>query len=241
LVGVVINGSDGKDTLTATLGVGGFTGLDEVTNVETVVLKQVYFVNTLVTPNDSFVASGKSVTVDASSFTVSKLTYNGSLETNGTLNIIGGNLNDNLIGGDKNDTLTGGGGADILDGNAGNDTFVYKSIADSNFDSNVAFDTIDNFGVAGDVLDLTAAGFTSTQFLSTFTAAQATLLQAAQAVSFNIGKNSLAAFNYIGAEAAFTNKTFVLGTNNSDVNVVDAGDLFIQLNGALTLTSINFA
>jgi Ca2+-binding RTX toxin-like protein len=194
----------------------------------------VSFVNTLVTPNDSFVASGKSVTVDASSFTVSKLIYGGGLETNGTLNIIGGNLNDNLFGGAKNDTLTGGGGADILDGNAGNDTFVYKSIADSNFDSIVAFDTINKFGEAGDVLDLSAAGFTSTQFLSTFVPVAGTLLGAAQVVSQNIGKNSLAAFNFGG-------NTFVLGTNNSDVNVVDAGDLFIQLNGALTLTSINFA
>lgn len=108
LVGVAINGSDGKDTITATLGVGGLTALDKVTNVETVVLKQVSFVNTLVTPNDSFVTSGKSATVDASSFTVSRLFYDGILETNGTLNIIGGNLNDDLFGGAKNDTLTGG-------------------------------------------------------------------------------------------------------------------------------------
>lgn len=237
LLGVAINGSDGKDTLTATLGGGGVFALDKVTNVETVVLKQVYFVNTLVTPNDSFVTSGKSATVDASSFTVSTLTYNGSLETNGTLNIIGGNLKDALTGGAKNDTLTGGGGADILDGGTGNNTFVYKSIADSNFDSIVAFDTINNFGEAGDVLDLTAVGFTSTQFLgdvTPFIIAPIDLLDAAQQASLEIGKNSLAAFNFGG-------NTFVLGTNNSDVNVVDAGDLFIQLNGALTLTSVNFA
>lgn len=245
LVGVAINGGDGKDTLTASLGGGGIA-LNNVTNVETVVLKQVSFVNTVVTPNDSFVASGKSATVDASSFTVSTLTYNGTFETNGTLNIIGGNLNDNLTGGAKNDTLTGGSGADLLDGGlgTGNDTLVYKSIADSNFDSNVAFDTIGNFGVAGDVLDLTAAGFTSTQFLGTpvgFVANQATLIQAAQALSASIGQNSLAAFTYTGAQAPFTNNTFVLGTNNSDVNVVDAGDLFIQLTGPLVLTSINFA
>jgi len=244
LVGVAINGSDGKDTITATLGGGGVFALDKVTNVETVVLKQVSFVNTLVTPNDSFVASGQSATVDASSFTVSTLTYNGGLETNGTLNIIGGNLKDTLTGGAKNDTLTGGGGADILDGNAGNDTFVYKSIANSNFDSTLAFDTIDNFGVAGDVLDLTAAGFTSTQFLGTpagFVGDEATLLLAATKLSQQIGKNSLAAFTYTGAELAFKGNTFVLGTNDSNTGVVDAGDLFIKLTGALTLTSVNFA
>ncbi|WP_430014764.1 hemolysin [Microcystis protocystis FBCC-A270] len=237
LVGVAINGGDGKDTITATLGAGGIFALDKVTNVETVVLKQVSFVNTLVTPNDSFVASGKSATVDASSFTVSKLTYNGGLETNGTLNIIGGALKDNIIGGAKNDTLTGGGSADILDGGAGNDTFVYKSIADSNFDSAVAFDTINNFQEAGDVLDLTAVGFTSTQFLgdvTPFIILPVDILDAAQQASVEIGKNALASFKFGG-------NTYVLGTNNSNVNVVDAGDLFIELTGSLTLTSINFA
>jgi Ca2+-binding RTX toxin-like protein len=237
LLGVAINGSDGKDTITASIGGAlGIAALNKVTNVETVILKQTSFVNTGLAPNDSFVASGKSATVDASSFTVSTLTYNGIGETNGTLNIIGGALKDNLFGGSKNDTLTGGASADILDGGlgTGNDTLVYKSIADSNFDSLIAFDTINNFQVAGDVLDLTAAGFSSTQFLGTFVPVAGTLLGAAQVVSQNIGKNSLAAFNFGG-------NTFVLGTNNSDVNVVDAGDLFIQLNGALTLTSINFA
>ncbi|ROI11373.1 DUF4214 domain-containing protein [Microcystis aeruginosa FACHB-524] len=252
LVNVAINGSDGKDTITASLGAGGIFALDKVTNVETVVLKQVSFVNTLVTPNDSFVASGKSATVDASSFTVSKLTYNGALETNGTLNIIGGNLNDTLTGGTKNDTLTGGGGADLLDGGlgTGNDTFVYKSIADSNFDSIVAFDTINNFQDAGDVLDLTAVGFTSTQFLgdvTPFIIAPANLLNAAQQASVEIGKNALATFVYNGVETGFKDTTFVLGTNDSNKAVVDAGDLFIRLNPDPVLfippllTSINFA
>lgn len=247
LVGVAINGGDGKDTLTASLGVDNIvtpTALNEVTNVETVIVKQtsVTFVTNL-KPADSFVASGQSATVDGSSFTSSKLNYDGILETNGTLNIIGGANADTLVGGANADTLTGGGLGDTLKGGDGNDTFVYKSIADSNADAfltQLSFDTV-TFGVAGDVLDLTAAGFTSSQFLSTYIAAQPTLLQAAQAVSANIGKNSLAAFNYTGAEAPFTGNTFVLGTNNSNVNVVDAGDLFIQLNGSLTLTSINFA
>ena len=248
LVGVAINGGDGKDTITASLGVDGVvtpTALNKVTNVETVIVKQtsVTFVTNL-KPADSFVASGQSATVDGSSFTSSKLNYDGSLESNGTLNIIGGANADTLVGGAKNDTLTGGGLGDTLNGGTGNDTFVYKSIADSNADAfltQLSFDTINNFQEAGDVLDLTAAGFTSSQFLSTYIAAQPTLLQAAQAVSANIGKNSLAAFKYTGAEVPFTGNTFVLGTNNSNVNVVDAGDLFIQLNGSLTLTSINFA
>jgi Ca2+-binding RTX toxin-like protein len=242
LVGVAINGSDGEDTITASLGdKTSILALDRVTNVETVIVKQTSFVNTVLNPNDSFVASGKSATVDASSFTVSTLTYNGIGETNGTLNIIGGALEDKLTGGAKNDTLTGAGSADILDGGLGNDTFVYKGIADSNLDSFKAFDTITDFQVAGDVLNLKAVGFTSTQFLDTFEAKQDTLLDAAKAVSSNIGKNALAAFTYTGAEDLFKDNTFVLGTNNSAIDVVDAGDLFIQLDKALFLTSVNFA
>jgi hypothetical protein len=258
LVGVAINGGDGKDTITASLGVDGVvtpTALNKVTNVETVIVKQtsVTFVTNL-KPADSFVASGQSATVDGSSFTSSKLNYDGSLESNGTLNIIGGANADSLVGGAKNDTLTGGGLGDTLDGGTGNDTFVYKSIADSNADAFLiqpSFDTINNFQEAGDVLDLTAAGFTSSQFLSTFNDTQLfpvpplvnplNLLPTAQLLSQQIGKNSLAAFKYTGPEAPFTGNTYVLGTNNSNVNVVDAGDLFIELNGALTLTSINFA
>lgn len=251
LVGVVINGSDGKDTLTASLGVDNIvtpTALNGVTNVETVIVKQtsVTFVTNL-KPADSFVAPNKSATVDGSSFTSSKLNYNGSLESNGTLNIIGGANADTLVGGAKNDTLTGGGLGDTLNGGAGNDTFVYKSIADSNADAfltQLSFDTINNFGEAGDVLDLTAVGFTSTQFLGTpagFVGDQATLLLAATKLSQQIGKNSLAAFTYTGAELAFKGNTFVLGTNDSNTGVVDAGDLFIKLTGALTLTSVNFA
>jgi len=250
LVGVAINGGDGEDTLTASLGVDILTptALNKVTNVETVIVKQTSVLfQTILNPNDSFVASGKSATVDGSSFTSSSLVYDGGNETNGTLNIIGGANADTLAGGAKNDTLTGGGLGDTLDSGAGNDTFVYKSIADSNADAflkQLSFDTIKDFNVAGDVLDLTAVGFTSSQFLgtpATFVANQVTLLQAAQELSVKIGKNALASFTYIGAEVAFQKNTFVLGTNNSDVNVVDAGDLFIQLNAPLTLTSINFA
>jgi len=242
LVGVAINGSDGKDTLTATLGVDDKvtpTALDKVTNVETVIVKQTsinFFTN--LKPADSFVASGQSATVDASSFTVSKLNYDGINETNGTLNIIGGALEDKLTGGAKNDTLTGAGSADILDGGLGNDTFVYKGIADSNLDSFKAFDTITDFQVAGDVLDLKAVGFTSTQFLGDITKditiVAGNVFKTAQNASEAIGKNALASFQ-------LDKNTFVLGTNNSAIDVVDAGDLFIQLTGDLVLTPINFA
>ncbi len=56
--------------------------------------------------------------------------------------------NDTLNGGRGNDLLAGGSGADLLIGGAGNDTFVYTDFNDKG-------DTITDFGVGRDVLDLT--------------------------------------------------------------------------------------
>jgi len=55
--------------------------------------------------------------------------------------------NDTLTGGRGNDLLTGGSGADLLVGGAGSDTFVYTDFNDKG-------DTITDFGVGRDVLDL---------------------------------------------------------------------------------------
>jgi Ca2+-binding RTX toxin-like protein len=78
------------------------------------------------------VASGATLTVDASSFTTKFLDFDGTLETTGSFKITGGALADTLKGGEKNDTLTGGGGTDTLTGNGGNDQFVLnKAIATS--------------------------------------------------------------------------------------------------------------
>jgi hypothetical protein len=56
--------------------------------------------------------------------------------------------NDTLNGGRGNDLLAGGSGADLLIGGAANDTFVYTDFNDKG-------DTITDFGVGRDVLDLT--------------------------------------------------------------------------------------
>ncbi|MCD7110300.1 hypothetical protein LRX75_14765 [Rhizobium sp. DKSPLA3] len=75
--------------------------------------------------------------------------YNG----NDTLSGNGGN--DRLFGGAGNDKLTGGIGGDDLFGEGGKDTFVYKSVSDSN--DRLGVDTIYDFaGAGGDRIDLSA-------------------------------------------------------------------------------------
>jgi Ca2+-binding RTX toxin-like protein len=127
---VTLNGNDGNDTLTVKVG-ATTAALNGVTNVETIIFKEAAADTTIVT-KDTLVASGATLTVDASSFTTKFLDFDGTLETNGSFKITGGALADTLKGGEKNDTLTGGGGTDTLTGNGGNDQFVLnKAIATS--------------------------------------------------------------------------------------------------------------
>ncbi|MDR6292471.1 Ca2+-binding RTX toxin-like protein [Inquilinus ginsengisoli] len=63
--------------------------------------------------------------------------------------IAGGNGSDTLVGGANNDLLTGGGGEDVLFGGAGNDIFIYNT-------REFGADTIRDFTVAGDRIDLSA-------------------------------------------------------------------------------------
>jgi Ca2+-binding RTX toxin-like protein len=129
--GVTLNGNDGNDTLTVKVG-ATTTALDGVTNVETVIFKEDTAANTKIVTKDTLVASGATLTVDASSFTTKFLDFDGTLETNGSFKITGGALADVLKGGAKNDTLTGGGGLDILTGGGGNDQFVLNKAAAGN-------------------------------------------------------------------------------------------------------------
>jgi Ca2+-binding RTX toxin-like protein len=154
--GVTLNGNDGNDTLTVKVG-ATTTALDGVTNVETVIFKEDTATNTTITTVDTLVASGATLTVDASSFTTKTLTFDGgNNETNGSFKITGGAGADLLTGGAGADTLTGNGGLDVLDGKGGNDQFVLnKAVATSAV-------TINNFSVAAgnnDVFALSNAAF----------------------------------------------------------------------------------
>jgi len=157
--GVTLNGNDGNDTLTVKVGnaVPLDAAINGVTNVETVIFKEDTATNTTITTVDTLVASGATLTVDASSFTTKTLTFDGgNNETNGSFKITGGAGADLLTGGAGADTLTGNGGLDVLDGKGGNDQFVLnKAIATSAV-------TINNFSLAAgnnDVFALSNAAF----------------------------------------------------------------------------------
>ena len=153
--GVALNGNNGSDTLTVKVG-ATTTALDGVTNVETIIFKQAA-ANTTITTVDTLVASGATLTVDASSFTTKTLTFDGNNETNGSFKITGGAGADILTGGAGADTLTGNGGLDVLDGKGGNDQFVLNKATAGN---NV---TITNFKTEAnnnDVFALSNAAFT---------------------------------------------------------------------------------
>ncbi|WP_425404060.1 VCBS domain-containing protein [Hwanghaeella sp.] len=70
----------------------------------------------------------------------------------------GGEGADTLIGGDGSDLLIGGSGDDSLDGGSGTDTFV--------FGPGSGVDTVSNFALGTDVIDLQAYGFNSTSDFS---------------------------------------------------------------------------
>ncbi|MDY7047383.1 MAG: hemolysin [Microcystis panniformis WG22] len=163
--GVALNGNNGNDTLIVKVGdaVPFDAALNGVINVETIIFKQAD-TNTEITTVDTLVASGVTLTVDASSFTTKSLTFNGAAETDGSFKITGGALADVLKGGQKNDTLTGGGGTDQLTGNGGNDQFVLNKATAGN---NV---TIADFKVVSgdnDVFALSNAAFTGAPAVGT--------------------------------------------------------------------------
>ncbi|NCR20403.1 MAG: hemolysin [Microcystis aeruginosa L111-01] len=155
---VTLNGNNGSDTLTVKVGnaVPLDAAINGVTNVETIIFKQAA-TNTEITTVDTLVASGATLTVDASSFTTKTLTFDGNNETNGSFKITGGALADILTGGAGADTLTGNGGLDVLDGKGGNDQFVLNKATAGNGVTITNFKTEAN---NNDVFALSSAAFT---------------------------------------------------------------------------------
>lgn len=133
--------------------------------------------------------------------------------------IFGGTGNDQLFGGDGNDKLDGGSGNDFMTGGAGADTFVL------NFGGGSQNDTITDFDVTQDKIDVTALGISdfdtikALSFLST-TIDSALIYYAngfENAVFFlHVLPGSLTAGNAILATAN-TNDTLT-GDTNPDIN-----------------------
>jgi Ca2+-binding RTX toxin-like protein len=95
------------------------------------------------TAHDANVAAGAELAVIGTSLLANEtLVFDGSAETDGSFNLMGGRGVDTLTGGAGEDKIRGGLGADSLRGGAGKDIFSYQSVADS---AGEAIDTIHDF------------------------------------------------------------------------------------------------
>jgi Ca2+-binding RTX toxin-like protein len=199
--------------------------------------------NYTVTITDAVVAAGAELFVTAASLAANEvLIFDGSAETNGRFNVMGGAGADTIAGGVKNDFLFGGAGADTIFGLAGNDTlrgglgadtirggfgrdfFRYETTGESNA---AAFDTIGDFKLGGeaDRIDLSAIDANSTTVAND-------------------------AFTFIGTNTAFTGQAGQLrvvqtGGNwfvEGDVDGNGAADLVIRIGngGSLTFLASDF-
>lgn len=236
--GVNLNGNDGNDTLTVKVGNAFTTAINGVTNVETIIFKEAA-TNTTITTVDTLVASGATLTVDASSFTTKTLTFDGNNETNGSFKITGGALADILTGGAGADTLTGNGGLDVLDGKVGNDQFVLNKATAGNGV------TINKFSLAAgnnDVFALSNAAFagapavgaalTVSAVASATNSANTILVDTFANLTANQTATDLVRFGY----AKDSGQLFYDADGN-----FSAGTVLIATTAALNLNASNFA
>ncbi len=120
-----INGGSENDTVTlaGNYSAGVVLSATTLTNIETLSVAAGFTCK--LTSNDANIASGKTLTVDASALAAAnKLTFDGSAESNGHFAFTGGAGDDVLTGGAASDTFNLGlGGADTASGGGGDDNF----------------------------------------------------------------------------------------------------------------------
>ncbi|HEY2070344.1 MAG TPA: calcium-binding protein [Rhizomicrobium sp.] len=131
--GDTVDGGAGTDTMNfgGDYSAGLVLGATTVTNVEKFSFANGFSYN--ITTNDATVASGQTLTVNASALTGSNaLTFDGSAETDGVFSITGGAGNDVITGGAGADTFDfSKGGEDQINGNAGADILNAGAALDS--------------------------------------------------------------------------------------------------------------
>lgn len=218
-------------TLGSALSAPGLNSVSLTNAITTSALDNVSFANntTLTLANvtgnaltlvDATVGAGKTLTVDGSAVSASGIILDGTLETNGTLTLIGGSGADTLTGGVLGDTLTGGAGAD---------TFVFTTPANS---TSSGFDSITDFtsgtdkiktGVVGGVVQvLQGAGYTA--------AGTGNLASDIASAITNAGISGIANTAYVVTiTGAGAGKYIYLDTDG--VVAVDANELVIKLTG----------
>ncbi len=119
-----------------------------MTNVESLVLADGHDYN--LTTDDATVASGATLTVDASALGSNTLIFNGTAELDGHFTLIGGASDDKLDGGSQSDSFDlSHGGDDQVFGGGGGDTFYFGGAYNS-FDQVDGGDGDDTVVLAGD-------------------------------------------------------------------------------------------
>ncbi|MBR0756698.1 VCBS domain-containing protein [Bradyrhizobium jicamae] len=133
--------------------------------------------------------------------------------------IYGGSGSDTISGSNGDDTIIGGFGADLLTGSNGNDTFVYLSAVDSHAGQ---FDTITDFGLGSDRIDLTALG--------------ALAFMALSSTNTTVPPHTIA-WRYDGA----SNETIVyVNPTDQALNVGDSNLVEIHLQGIVSVQASDF-
>ncbi len=177
-----IDGGTGSDTLALNGDYsGGLTlGATTMTSVETLQFAAGH--NYVLATDDANVASGQSLTVDASALGAGDtLTFNGAAESDGAFAFLGGAGNDTLTGGANADTFAlSSGGNDTAHGGGGNDSFTLGA-------SLTAADSID--GGAGDDTVSLAGDYSVGLTLGAATLANVETLQLAAGHSYNLTTN----------------------------------------------------
>ena len=216
--------------------------------------------NTLVGNTISHVSRGETALYgDGSTVSGDDVTLRG---TSGNDNMLGTAANETLLaGGGKDsvngagggDVLVGGGGIDKLTGGAGSDTFRFTALSDSYRTASVsAKDTIVDFTVGSDRIDVAALGFTglgngrgNTLNLSYSSSSQLTYLKDYDADAngnrFELALagnylSTLSASSLVFAKSATTSPTTLTGINGSDnLTGTGAAELILGLGGPDTL------
>ena len=152
----------------------------------------------------------------------------------------GCDFSDLLNGGAGDDILASGGGADTLTGGADADIFTYDDIE---YSTHAAFDTITDFAVGEDILELAFLG--SFDPLVTVTTAPATIA-AHSLVAFVSGGNTILYVNNSDDELATDSAsmeihlTGVTGLSDADIDIVGPGASPSISAVSITATSISF-
>jgi S-layer protein len=153
------------------------------------------FTNSLLTSVSTLNASGVTATGTAGAVTF--------VGNNVVSTITGGAGDDALTGGTQNDTISGGAGDDSITLGLGNDTLVFNSLTGD--------DTIADYTVADDSIQLSKATFTALGAIGALTAGE---------------------FASLANAAALTGGSVAAATNAQQIIYLQTGELYYNANGA---------